>query len=169
MVTLAVTLVAVGVDLVAPLLAKAAIDHATGAVHGGPTIATIVGALLVLAVVRYACQFGRRLTAGQLSISVQNAIRLRLMRTLLHLDGAAQSRISTGQVVSRSISDLQIVQGLLAVVPLSAGAAVQVVIAIGIMTYLSPLLTVVALSIIPVVGVVAVAYTHLTLPTTSIV
>ncbi|GAC48515.1 ABC transporter ATP-binding protein [Gordonia aichiensis] len=153
-VTLAVTLVAVGVDLVAPLLAKAAIDHATGAVHGGPTIATIVGALLVLAVVRYACQFGRRLTAGQLSISVQNAIRLRLMRTLLHLDGAAQSRISTGQVVSRSISDLQIVQGLLAVVPLSAGAAVQVVIAIGIMTYLSPLLTVVALSIIPVVGVV---------------
>ncbi|KNA89411.1 ABC transporter [Gordonia jacobaea] len=153
-VTLAVTLVAVAVDLVAPLLAKAAIDHATGAQRGGATISVIVAALLVLAVVRYACQFGRRLTAGQLSISVQNALRLRLMHTLLHLDGAAQSRISTGQVVSRSISDLQIVQGLLAVVPLSAGAAVQVVIAIGIMAYLSPLLTVVALSIIPVVGIV---------------
>lgn len=153
-VTLAVTLVAVAVDLVAPLLAKAAIDHATGAQRGGATISMIVAALLVLAVVRYACQFGRRLTAGQLSISVQNALRLRLMRTLLHLDGAAQSRISTGQVVSRSISDLQIVQGLLAVVPLSAGAAVQVVIAIGIMAYLSPLLTIVALSIIPVVGIV---------------
>ena len=153
-VTLAVTLVAVAVDLVAPLLAKAAIDHATGAQRGGATISVIVAALLVLAVVRYACQFGRRLTAGQLSISVQNALRLRLMHTLLHLDGAAQSRISTGQVVSRSISDLQIVQGLLPVVPLSAGAAVQVVIAIGIMAYLSPLLTVVALSIIPVVGIV---------------
>ncbi|WP_197494521.1 MULTISPECIES: ABC transporter ATP-binding protein [unclassified Gordonia (in: high G+C Gram-positive bacteria)] len=153
-VTLAVTLVAVAVDLVAPLLAKAAIDHATGAQRGGATISVIVAALLALAVVRYACQFGRRLTAGQLSISVQNALRLRLMHTLLHLDGAAQSRISTGQVVSRSISDLQIVQGLLAVVPLSAGAAVQVVIAIGIMAYLSPLLTVVALSIIPVVGIV---------------
>ena len=97
----------------------------------------IVAALLVLAVVRYACQFGRRLTAGQLSISVQNALRLRLMHTLLHLDGAAQSRISTGQVVSRSISDLQIVQGLLAGGPLSAGAAVQVVIAIGIMALIT--------------------------------
>lgn len=153
-VTLAVTLVAVGVDLVAPLLAKAAIDRATGAVHDSVTIPMIVTALLILAVVRYACQFGRRLTAGQLSIGVQNSLRLRLMRTLLHLDGAAQSRISTGQVVSRSISDLQIVQGLLAVVPLSAGAAVQVVVAIGIMAYLSPLLTIVALSIIPIVGVV---------------
>ena len=36
-VTLAVTLVAVAVDLVAPLLAKAAIDHATGAQRGGAT------------------------------------------------------------------------------------------------------------------------------------
>ena len=45
-VTLAVTLVAVAVDLVAPLLAKAAIDHATGAQRGGATISVIVAALL---------------------------------------------------------------------------------------------------------------------------
>ncbi|MGV9824569.1 ABC transporter ATP-binding protein [Gordonia sp. NPDC003429] len=187
LITLGVTLVAVAVDLVAPLLAKAALDRATGAgsaasgpnatgagsaasgpnvtgagsgpsdsgaVHDALTIPVIVSALLILAVVRYACQFGRRLTAGRLSINVQNALRLQLLRTLLHLDGLTQQDIRTGQVVSRSISDLQIVQGLLAMVPLSAGAAVQVVIAIGIMAYLSPLLTVVALAVLPVVGLV---------------
>ncbi|GAA3688018.1 ABC transporter ATP-binding protein [Gordonia hankookensis] len=153
-ITLVVTAVAVAVDLVAPLLAKAAIDHATGAVHDGLSIQVIVAALLVIAVIRYGCQFGRRLTAGRLSISVQNALRLRLLDTLLHLDGNAQNQIRTGQIVSRSISDLQIVQGLLAMVPLSAGAAVQVVLAIGIMAYLSPLLTCVALLIFPVVGFV---------------
>ncbi|MFW0784243.1 ABC transporter ATP-binding protein [Gordonia sp. CPCC 206044] len=153
-ITLAVTVVAVAVDLVAPLLAKAAIDHATGAVRGGWSIGLIVGALVMLAVVRYGCQFGRRITAGRLSINVQNALRLRLLDTLLHLDGDAQSRIRTGQIVSRSISDLQIVQGLLAMVPLSAGAGLQVVFAIAIMAYLSPLLTLVALLVFPLVAVV---------------
>lgn len=150
--TLTVTVVAVGVDLVAPLLAKAAIDHATGAVRDSWGIPVIVAALLVLAVIRYGCQFGRRYTAGRLSINVQNGLRLQLLHTLLRLDGATQAQIRTGQIVSRSISDLQIVQGLLAMVPLSAGAAIQVVVAIGIMAYLSPLLTCVALAIFPVVA-----------------
>lgn len=153
-ITLAVTAVAVAVDLIAPLLAKAAIDHATGAVSDGLSIRLIVIALVVLAVVRYGCQFGRRLTAGRLSVTVQNGLRRKLLDTLLHLDGNAQNQIRTGQIVSRSISDLQIVQGLLAMAPLSIGAAVQVVFAIGIMAYLSPLLTCVALSIFPLVALV---------------
>ena len=152
--TLTVTLIAVAVDLVVPLLAKAAIDHATGVAADNTPLTVIVVALVVLAFVRYACQFGRRLTAGRLSINVQNALRLRLLDTLLHLDGHAQNQIRTGQIVSRSISDLQIVQGLLAMVPISAGAIIQVVFAIAIMAYLSPLLTLIALAIIPLVGVV---------------
>lgn len=154
-ITLSVTLIAVAVDLTAPLLARAALDRATG-VGGAWTIPTIVSLMVTLAVVRYCCQLGRRLTAGKLSIDVQNTLRLRLLRTLLHLDGATQADIRTGQVVSRSISDLQIVQGLLAMVPISAGAAVQVVIALGIMAYLSPLLTVIALVIVPLIAAVVI-------------
>ncbi|GAC70786.1 putative ABC transporter permease/ATP-binding protein [Gordonia soli NBRC 108243] len=151
---LVVTGIGVAVDLVLPLLAKAAIDHATGVIDDGLALSTIVTALLVLAAVRYGSQFGRRWTAGKLSISVQNGLRLRLLDTVLHLDGESQDRIRTGQIVSRSISDLQILQGLLSMTPLSVGAAVQVVIAIGIMAYLSPILTLVTLSIIPLVGLV---------------
>ena len=148
------TLIAVAVDLATPLLAKVAIDDATGVNDGGPGLPVIVTALILAAVIRFGCQFGRRITAGRLSIVVQNALRLRLFDTLLSLDGTAQNEIRTGQIVSRSISDLQIIQGLLAQVPLALGSAVQLVVAIAIMTYLSPLLTGVALIIVPVVGVV---------------
>ncbi|WP_234353915.1 ABC transporter ATP-binding protein [Gordonia iterans] len=154
-VTAAVTLGAVAVDLTAPLLARAAIDHATGAVTGGPALGVLIALLLAAALVRYACQFGRRLTAGRLSIVVQDDLRRSMLDTLLHVDGRAQDSIRTGQVVSRSISDLQVVQSLLAMTPLALGGAVQAVLAIGIMWWLSPLLTLVTLTMVPLIALVA--------------
>ncbi|SIR81888.1 ATP-binding cassette, subfamily B [Williamsia sterculiae] len=153
-VTLMVTVVAVIVDLTIPLLTRAALDRATGAATHGHSIAAIAGLLAALGVLRYVCQYGRRMTAGRLSLLVQNGLRLRLLDTLLRLDGRGQDEIRTGQVVSRSISDLQTVQGLLAMVPLSIGALIQVVLALGIMFYLSAPLTIVTLLIVPAVGVV---------------
>ncbi|MEO9328178.1 ABC transporter ATP-binding protein [Gordonia aurantiaca] len=152
-VTMVVTLIAVGADALMPLLAKGAMDRATGVVDDHLALSTFVIGLVVAAFVRYACHFGRRLFAGRLAVDVQNALRLRLLDTLLHLDGRSQHRIRTGQVVSRSISDVQVVQGLLAMTPLSLGALVQLVVALGIMAYLSPLLTVVALAIAPLIAV----------------
>ncbi|GAA1455639.1 ABC transporter ATP-binding protein [Williamsia maris] len=154
-ITLAVTGVGVLIDLGAPLLTKAAIDDATGVASHGFSIAAIASALAGLGVIRFGAQYVRRLTAGRLSLTVQNTLRRGLLSTLLRLDGASQDSISTGQVVSRSISDLQLVQGLLAMVPLSLGAVVQVVLAFCVMAYLSPLLTLVALLVIPAVAVVA--------------
>ncbi|MGU3292269.1 ABC transporter ATP-binding protein [Williamsia sp. M5A3_1d] len=154
-VTLTVTVIGVGIDLGVPLIAKAAIDTATRTASHGFSIDTLAVLLAIAGVVRFGSAYLRRLTAGRLSLNVQNALRLSLLRTLLRLDGAAQDQIVTGQVVSRSISDLQLVQGLLAMVPLSIGALLQVVLAFGIMAYLSPLLTVVALLVIPAIAVVA--------------
>ncbi|PWD42639.1 ABC transporter ATP-binding protein [Gordonia paraffinivorans] len=151
-VTLTVTMLGVAADAVLPLLAKGAMDRATGVVDDDLALSTFVTALVVFAVVRYACHLGRRLFAGRLAVNVQNALRLRLLDTLLHLDGRSQHRIRTGQIVSRSISDIQVVQGLLAMAPLSLGAAVQLVVALVIMAYLSPLLTVVALVIAPLIA-----------------
>ncbi|GAA4748177.1 ABC transporter ATP-binding protein [Gordonia alkaliphila] len=155
LVTAAVTLGAVAADLVTPLLARSAIDHATGAAVGGVALSGLVIALVVAAVIRYACQFGRRYAAGRLSIVVQDGLRRSMLDTLLHLDGRSHEQIRTGQVVSRSISDLQVVQSLLAMGPMALGGAVQVVLALGIMAWLSPLLTVITLAIIPLVALVA--------------
>ncbi|TSD96725.1 ABC transporter ATP-binding protein [Gordonia rubripertincta] len=151
-VTLTVTMIAVGVDVVMPLLAKGAIDRATGVIDDDLALSTIITGLVVLAFVRYACHFGRRVFAGRLAVNVQNNLRQRLLDTLLHLDGRSQHQIRTGQIVSRSISDIQVVQGLLAMAPLSLGAAVQMVVALGVMAYLSPLLTAVALVIAPLIA-----------------
>ncbi|QMU20232.1 ABC transporter ATP-binding protein [Gordonia rubripertincta] len=151
-VTLTVTMIAVGVDVVMPLLAKGAIDRATGVIDDDLALSTIITGLVVLAFVRYACHFGRRVFAGRLAVNVQNNLRRRLLDTLLHLDGRSQHQIRTGQIVSRSISDIQVVQGLLAMAPLSLGAAVQMVVALGVMAYLSPLLTAVALAIAPLIA-----------------
>ncbi|MFT3663060.1 MAG: ABC transporter ATP-binding protein [Gordonia sp. (in: high G+C Gram-positive bacteria)] len=163
LITAAVTLGAVAVDLVTPLLARAAIDQATGsgaAGSGGDDpvavgLGTLIALLLVGAAVRYACQFGRRLTAGRLSIVVQDDLRRAMLDTLLHVDGRARGTLRTGQVVSRSISDLQVVQGLLAMTPLALGGAVQAVLAIGIMWWLSPPLTLVTLSVVPLIVLIA--------------
>ncbi|CAM3890619.1 ABC transporter ATP-binding protein [Smaragdicoccus niigatensis] len=143
-------MVAAAVELTVPLLAKAAIDAATT----GRTVVTIAGALVVLACLRWAAQFGRRYLAGRLSLDVQHTLRLDLLTTLQRLDGPAQDQMRTGQVVSRSISDLQVVQGTLAMVPLSLGALIQFVLAIVVMIWLSPLLTLVALTVVPIAAAI---------------
>ncbi|WP_347955609.1 ABC transporter ATP-binding protein [Gordonia aichiensis] len=151
---IAVTLGAVAVDLVAPLVTKAAIDSATGQAAVAFGLPVLIGALLVGAVLRYGCQFGRRMTAGRMSITVQDDLRRKLLDTLHHVDGPSRDSIRTGQVVSRSISDLQVVQSLLAMAPLSLGGAVQVVLSLGVMAWLSPLLTLVAVAVVPLVAAI---------------
>ena len=150
---LTVTVVAATIDISFPLLTRYALD-AAGEQNAGTVITLAALAIAGLAIVRFACQYGRRMLAGRLSLDVQHDLRLALLGSLQRLDGRGQDDIRTGQVVSRSISDLQLVQGLLAMVPMSAGALLQFVLAIGIMTWLSPLLTLIALAIIPAVGLV---------------
>ena len=146
------TMIAAVIDISFPLLTRVAIDDATAG--RGEKIAAVAAAIALLGLVRFACQFGRRMLAGRLSIDVQHDLRLDLLASLQRLDGRKQDEIRTGQVVSRSITDLQLVQGLLAMVPLSAGAVLQFVLALAVMAYLSPLLTVVAVLIVPAVGIV---------------
>src|SRR4029078_9178418 len=103
----------------------------------GKVIGFVAMAIALLAIVRFACQYGRRMLAGRLSLDVQHDLRLALLGSLQRLDGRGQDQIRTGQVVSRLITDLQLVQGLLAMVPLSAGALLQFVLTLVVMAWLS--------------------------------
>ncbi|NLE82217.1 MAG: ABC transporter ATP-binding protein [Rhodococcus sp.] len=150
---LTVTVIAAVIDISFPVLTKIAVDAATSG-DPGNTVAAAAGAIAVLALVRFACQYGRRMLAGRLSLDVQHALRLRLLGSLQRLDGRKQDEIRTGQVVSRSITDLQLVQGLLAMVPMSIGALLQLILALVVMVWLSPLLTLVALVVAPAVAYV---------------
>ncbi len=142
-------LAGVGLGALTPLLTGSAVDDATsGHTDGLPLVIT---ALVVLAVIRFISSFVRRWAGGRLSLDVQHDLRQDVFAALARLDGAAQDALRTGQVVSRASSDLQVVQGLLAIVPLSAGQVVLFVASLGIMIWLSPLLTLTALITVPAV------------------
>ncbi|MCW4355138.1 ABC transporter ATP-binding protein/permease [Hoyosella sp. YIM 151337] len=146
---LGATFLAVGIEVAVPLVTKQVVDAAMEANTGVVGVAAI--ALVAMAVVRFGGQFVRRMLAGRLSLDVQHDLRLELLSALQRLDGKRQDEISTGQVVSRSISDLQQVQGLLAMAPLAAGAALQLVLSLGAMAYLSVPLTFFVLAVAPAI------------------
>ncbi|MBF6131847.1 ATP-binding cassette domain-containing protein [Nocardia otitidiscaviarum] len=140
------------VEVTGPLLAKRALDGATA----GDTaiIGVMAGFMAVLAVGRFAATFTRRWLAGRLALDVQHELRLDLLAALQRLDGRGQDALRTGQVVSRSITDLQLVQGLLAMAPWSTMAALQFVLAAAVMLWLSPPLALTALLVVPAIAVV---------------
>ncbi|PRQ12358.1 ABC transporter ATP-binding protein [Corynebacterium sp. 13CS0277] len=154
------TVLVTAVETAAPLVTRDAIDIATGSrTQALPTrllpefspLAAVIVVLLVLAVVRFVCQFGRRWFAGRMSIGVQHRLRLKVLDRLLGTSGRAQDQVSTGQVASRAISDLATIQGITAVLPLATGNALRVVAMIGVMLWLSPWLALVALASVPLI------------------
>ncbi len=135
-----------------PLLTRLAVDDAIA----GRTsrLGLLVAGILGIGVLRFGAAFVRRYLGGRLSLDVQHDLRRAVFRAVQRLDGAKQDGLRTGQVVSRAISDLQLVQSMLSMVPLVAGTLVLFVVALGAMLWLSPLLTVVALVVAPAAGLV---------------
>lgn len=138
------------VEIAAPLLTKWAVDAA--GIGDTAVIGVVAWLLALVAIGRFSAAFGRRMLAGRLSLDVQHALRVDLLGSLQRLDGAGQDALRTGQVVSRSITDLQLVQGLLAMVPLSGLALLEFVLAAAVMVWLSPPLAAVALLVVPAIG-----------------
>jgi ATP-binding cassette subfamily B protein len=137
----------VSLDALGPLLTRVAVDDAVRGVTD--VLLPIVLAILGLAVVRFAASFARRYLAGRMALDVQHDLRRQVFASVQRLDGEKQDALRTGQVVSRSITDLQLVQSLLSMVPLTAGTIALVVASVAAMLYLSPLLTVISLIMLP--------------------
>ncbi|MHA6627756.1 ABC transporter ATP-binding protein [Pseudonocardia sichuanensis] len=143
----------VSLEAVGPLLTRVAVDDAVAG--STAVLGTVVVAVLALALVRFGAAFLRRYLAGRLALDVQHDLRRQVFAAVQRLDGERQDALRTGQVVSRAITDLQLVQQLLSMAPLALGAVVLVVVSIGAMLWLSPLLTLVALVLLPAVWWVA--------------
>jgi ATP-binding cassette, subfamily B, bacterial len=145
------------VSAAVPLAIRHVVD--TVATPSGATggVGFWVGALVVAAVVQYCLTFARRYSAGRLSLSVQYDMRRDVFASLSQLDGPAQDELDTGQVVSRSITDIGLVQGLLAFVPLLSSNALLFVVSLVVMVVLSPTLTLVTLAVAPALWFVASA------------
>jgi len=146
-----VTLVAAGI----PLIQRQIVDDLTGSGH--QVIWPLALALIGAALLSFGGLYLRRYRAGQLSLDVQHDLRTELFGALTRLDGERQDQLHTGQVVSRSISDISMVQGLLSMVPMLFGNAVLFVASLVIMAVLSPTLTLVALAVAPALWFISLA------------
>lgn len=158
------SLIGVGFQAVGPILVKIAVDGAVAGHTNG--LAVIVAVLIALELLTFGSAFIRRYLGGRLALDVQHDLRQQVFQSVQRLDGAKQDALRTGQVVSRSITDLQLVQGLLSMVPLSIGTLFFGVIAIGAMIWLSPLLTVVAFVVAPLVVLVSIRIRRKLFPAT---
>src|SRR5689334_2752807 len=98
----------IALQVVGPLLVKAAIDFATQGAFAGHE--EIVLGLLGLACLRFGCGYARTYLSARLSLDVQHDLRCAVVGAVSRLDGPGYQRTSAGHLVSRVIADLQLVQ-----------------------------------------------------------
>ena len=149
------TLVVTVVAAVIPLIQRQIVDDLVGPGH--PAVWPLAVLLLGAALTSFAGLYLRRYRGGQVSLDVQHDLRTEMLGALSRLDGTRQDQLHTGQVVSRSISDLSMVQALLSMIPMLLGNAVLFVASLAIMLFLSPLLTLIALAVGPALWFISVA------------
>ncbi|MEV5429755.1 ABC transporter ATP-binding protein [Streptomyces sp. NPDC052701] len=130
-----------------PLITKVIVDDVVGDHSRAmtPWAAALIGAALLVYVLTYV----RRYYGGRVALDVQHDLRTAMYATITRLDGRRQDELSTGQVVGRATSDLQLIQGLLFMLPMTIGNVLLFLISLVIMAWLSPPLTLVALAVAP--------------------
>src|SRR6516225_1840212 len=152
-ISLAGSLLFVAASLTIPLLQRAVIDNVI--VTSKESVWPLAIGLLIAAAANFAGIYMRRFRGGKMALDVQHAMRTELFDSLSRLDGARQDEIHTGQLVGRSISDLNMVQGLLQWMPLTLGSLILFVFSLVIMIILSPVLALVAVAVAPALWLIA--------------
>ncbi len=147
------SLAGMAVMAVVPLVTKVIIDDVIG--DGTKPMAPWAGMLIAAALLVYVLTYIRRYYGGRLALDVQHDLRTDMYATIARLDGRRQDELNTGQVIGRATSDLQLIQGLLFMLPMTIGNFLLFGMSLGIMLWLSPLLTLVALLMAPALWFIA--------------
>ncbi|MEU1288966.1 ABC transporter transmembrane domain-containing protein [Kitasatospora sp. NPDC005856] len=148
------SLLGMAVTALVPLVTKLIIDDVI--VAHTRSLAPWAVVLLLAALLVFGCTQVRRYYGGQLALDVQHDMRSDLFRSLGRLDGHRQDRLDTGQVIGRATSDLQLVNGLLSMLPMMTGYLLMFVMSLAVMVWLSPPLTLIALVMAPALWWVSV-------------
>ena len=133
--------------ILVPVIVRDVVDRALD--RGTAHVAAGVAALIGLAVLRGVATWMRRWFGGRVAIEAETDLRRRLHQHLQQLDPVTHGALSQGQVVSRANADVTMINQLISTIPLVSSSVVQLVISIAVMITLSPLLTVVVLSMLP--------------------
>ncbi len=163
-IALAASVVGQGLAALTPVFAAVIIDDGITA-KNRPVWPWLV-ALVVAGLLSFGCAFLRRWIGGRVSLDVQFDLRNAIYERLQRLDFAGHDQLRTGQLVSRASTDLGLVQGLLAFLPIMLGNVVLLVIALVVMVILSPLLTLVVVATLPLLLIVSLRLRSRVFPAT---
>ncbi len=105
--------------------------------------------LIVLALAAFGCAYVRRYRGGRMALAVQYDMRNDMHDHLQSMDFDNLNRMPTGQLVARANSDSTLVQGLLSFFPIMSGNVLLMLLSLGVMIYLSPLLSLVSVIVAP--------------------
>src|SRR5579875_2472561 len=134
-------------ESVAPLLQKVVIDSAI--LHHRDSIDPLLVALGVVYAARFAFGGLRRFSAGRVSWDTNYDLRNIVFEHLQGLDLAGHDKLQTGQLVSRTNSDLNLIRMLLSQAPQVLSNLLQFLLALAIMLHLSLRLTAVVAPVAP--------------------
>ena len=151
------------VAAIEPLLQRAIIDN--GLTDHQP-IGIYLAALVGTACLSLWWTYIRRWRGGQFSLFVMFDLRNAIYERLQRLDFAGHDQLHTGQLVSRSSSDVGLIQGLLQFLPIMSGNVVMVAFSVVIMFVLSPPLALIMLVSLPVLLAVALRMRSTVFPAT---
>src|SRR6202140_1453008 len=111
--------------------------------------------LVTLAAPSFAPASPRRYRGGRVALEVQYDLRNDMHDHLQALDFDNLNSMPTGQLVARANSDSTLIQGLLSFFPIMSSNLLLTALSLAVMVYLSPLLPLVSVVIVPCVLVVS--------------
>lgn len=136
-----------------PLITRQAVNDA---IAGDTTrLPLFACGLLLIALFDFIGNYVRRGYAGELSLWVQHTLRSRAFDSIQKLDGAGQDALRTGQVISRTNSDLQQVHALLQMCPVPLAVLTYYVAGIAVMLWMSPSMTLIVICVLAALAITA--------------
>lgn len=165
--SLLMALVAVGTQVLVPLVTRQAIDNAL--TEKTTPISAFIVALVVLAVARGLFAYGYRYGLYGIAYKIDFDLRSAMYRHLTRLSFSFYDRTQSGQIISRANSDIKAIQLYLALAPLLATSVVGFFISLSVMLWISIPLTLVAVAPLPFVYLVGVALRNQVFPLSWII
>ena len=163
--------VATGAGAVAPWIAGLAVDAAVSGLEAGSSgsLWAFVIALVVLGLVRGVSTYAYRYGLFSMGHRVEFQLRTLLFAHLSRLSFAFYDRVQTGEIISRSNSDIRSVQMYLAFAPIVSSQLLSFVVAIAVMAWISLPLTAITMLIMPAVYVLGQRLRHIMFPLSWII
>lgn len=136
-----------------PLLTRQAVNDALA---GNAThLPWFAGGLLLIALFDFIGNYVRRGYAGELSLWVQHTLRGRVFDSIQQLDGAGQDALRTGQVISRTNSDLQQMHIMMQMAPVPLAVLTYYIAGLAAMLWMSPAMTLIVVVVLAGLAVTA--------------